>query len=184
MLVKVCDFAKFGRHVVLFTAASDLSSALIFDVIACFEGVVHIENYGFVWRFNKNIDYFSASNSLINVSLDRFNRDILQTEIFYITELLTEVNQELPGHVHAGVRKACAELNNYKLWLLPCVDLALVGLSDSICMNIDAAFAFSNDLSVYETSVCSCMRAKRLIAVSGISLKVTDIVVAMDLYQF
>jgi hypothetical protein len=168
LLVKVCDFAKFGRHVVLFTAASDLSSALIFDVIACFEGVVHIENHGFVWRFNKNIDYFSASNSLINVSLDRFNRDILQTEIFYITELLTEVNQELPGHVHAGVRKACAELNNYMLRLLPnlvrllpCVDPALVGLSDSICMNIDAAFAFSNDLSVYATSVCSCMRAIR-----------------------
>ena len=102
MLVKVCDVVKFGRHVVLFTADSDLSSALIFDVIACFEGVVHIENYGFVWRFNKNIDYFSASNSLINVRLDRFNRDILQTEIFYITELLAEVNQELPGHVHAG----------------------------------------------------------------------------------
>ena len=102
------------------------------------------------------------------MSLDRFNRDILQTEIFYITELLTEVNQELPGHVHAGVRKACAELNNYMLRLLPnlvrllpCVDPALVGLSDSICMNIDAAFAFSNDLSVYATSVCSCMRAIR-----------------------
>ena len=62
------------------------------------EGVVHIENYGFVWRFNKNIDYFSASNSLINVSLDRFNRDILQTEIFYITDLLTEVNQEFPAN--------------------------------------------------------------------------------------
>ena len=71
------------------------------------------------------------------------------------------------------------------LRLLPCVYLALVGLSDSICMNIDAAFAFSNDLSVYASSVCSCMRAIRLIAVSGIiSLKVTDIVVAMDLYQF
>ena len=97
------------------------------------------------------------------MSLDRFNRDILQTEIFYITELLAEVNQELPGHVHAGVRKACAELNNYMLRLLPCVDLALVGLSDSICMNIDAAFAFSNDLSVYAISVCSCMRAIRLI---------------------
>ena len=52
-------------------------------------------------------------------------------------------------------------------------------------MNIDAAFAFSNDLSVASTSVCSCMRAIRLIAVSGISLKVTDIVVAMDfIYQF
>ena len=99
MLVKVCDFVKFGRHVVLFIADSDLSSALIYDVIACFEGVVHIENYGFVWRFNiKNIDYFSASNSLINVSLDRFNRDILQTEIFYITELLTEVNQEFTAN--------------------------------------------------------------------------------------
>jgi hypothetical protein len=60
--------------------------------------VLFIENYSFVWRFNKNIDYFSASNSLINVSLDRFNRDILQTEIFYITELLAKVNQELPGH--------------------------------------------------------------------------------------
>jgi hypothetical protein len=57
-----------------------------------------IENYGFVWRFNKNIDYFSASNSLINVSLDRFNRDILQLEIFYITELLTEVNQEFTAN--------------------------------------------------------------------------------------
>ena len=116
---------------------------------------------------NKNINYFSASNSLINVSLDRFNRDILQTEIFYITELLTEVNQELPcrscSWLHAGVRKACAELNNYMLRLLPCVDLALVGLSDSICMNIDAAFAFSNDLSVYATYVCSCTRAIRLI---------------------
>jgi hypothetical protein len=68
------------------------------------EGVVHIENYGFVWRFNKNIDYFSASNSLINVSIDRFNRDILQTEIFYITELLAEVNQELLGHVHSDAK--------------------------------------------------------------------------------
>jgi hypothetical protein len=59
-------------------------------------GVVHIENYGFVWRFN-----FSASNSLINVSLDRFNRDILQTEIFYITELLIEVNQEFPANARS-----------------------------------------------------------------------------------
>ena len=50
---------------------------------------------------NKNIDYFSASNSLINVSLDRFNRDILQTEIFYITELLTEVNQEFPANTRS-----------------------------------------------------------------------------------
>jgi hypothetical protein len=114
LLVKVCDFVKFGRHVVLFTADSDLSSALIFDVIACFEGVVHIENYGFVWRFNKNIDYFSASNSLINVSLDRFKRYILQTEIFYITELLAEVNQELPGHVHAGVRSSTESLRRIK----------------------------------------------------------------------
>jgi hypothetical protein len=73
------------------------------------------------------------------------------------------VNQELPGHIHAGVRKACAELNNYMLRLLPCVDLALVALSDSICMNIDAAFAFSNDLSVYATSVRSCMYASNKI---------------------
>jgi hypothetical protein len=100
LLVKVCDFVKFGRHVVLFTADSDLSSALIFDVIACFEGVVNID-YGFVWRFNKNIDYFSASNSLINVSLDRFNRDILQTKIFYITERLTEVNKEFPANARS-----------------------------------------------------------------------------------
>jgi hypothetical protein len=99
---QICDFVKFGRHVVLFIADSDLSSALIFDVIACFEGVVHIENYGFVWRFNKNIDYFSASNSLINVSLDRFKRYILQTEIFYITELLTEMNQEFPANASHG----------------------------------------------------------------------------------
>ncbi|CAB4003796.1 Hypothetical predicted protein [Paramuricea clavata] len=126
---------------------------------------ISIENYGYVWRFNKNIDYFSASHSLINVSLDRFNRDILQTETFHITELLAEVNQQLLGHVHAnaGVRKACAELNNYILRLLPCVDLGLVGLSDSIRMNIDAAFAFSNDLSVYATSVCPVMYASNKI---------------------
>ncbi|CAB4005700.1 Hypothetical predicted protein [Paramuricea clavata] len=96
------------------------------------------------------------------VYINRLNRDISPTEIFYITELLAEVNQEFPGHLHARVRKACTELNNYMLRLLPCVDLALVGLSDSICMNIDAAFAFSNDSSVYGTSVCSCMRAIRL----------------------
>ena len=94
-------FCQIWAPCCLFTADSDLSSALIFDVIACFEGVVHIENYGFVWRFNKNIDYFSASNSLINVSLDRFNRDILQTEIFYITELLAEVNQEFPANARS-----------------------------------------------------------------------------------
>ena len=70
--MKICNFVKFGRHVVLFTADSHLSSALIFAVIACLEGVVHIENYGLAWRFNKNIDNFSASNSLINMSLDRF----------------------------------------------------------------------------------------------------------------
>ena len=86
MLVKVRDFVKFGRHVVLFRADADLSSALIFDVIACFYGVDHTENYGFVRRFSKNIDDFSASNYFINLSLDQFNRDILQTEIFYITE--------------------------------------------------------------------------------------------------
>jgi hypothetical protein len=102
LLVKICDLVKFGCHVVLFIADSDLSSALIFDVIACFEGVVHIENYGFVLRFNKNIDYFSASNSLINVSLDRFKRYILQTKIFYITELLTEMNQEFPANGSHG----------------------------------------------------------------------------------
>jgi hypothetical protein len=54
--------------------------------------------YGDLIRIIKNIDYFSASNSLINVSLDLFNRDILQTEIFYITELLAEVNQEFPAN--------------------------------------------------------------------------------------
>ena len=83
------------------------------------------------------------------MSLDRFKRYIFLKQIFYITELLAEVNQELPSHVHADVRKACAELNNYMLRLSSCVDLALVGLSDSMCMNIDDAFAFSNDFSVY-----------------------------------